>query len=286
MSSKSIPYVASVVFMNDACVADDNKSVSSQSKLSLKSFSSKSSSENDLLSMADPKISPTLNHQAMKCHGILAFQPPLETLQNSISVSNKTVSDLYNLSDELSNKFDTHQLNFPFSEETKNSLNSSITAISALQLPKSITSIPSNISGREGGLGNSMTLPKARTLSNPRVSIQLAKRHYSQPQSGADSLHHMVNIEISTFQPIRAATQGQVEETDIDEEITEKMEMEDSLLEEAEKDEETHQHACSSKETRTSKGREVDPGGKPPTPPLHRFPSWVGTEYTGDFCSC
>ncbi|XP_066492806.1 pleckstrin homology domain-containing family H member 1 [Tiliqua scincoides] len=283
VSSKGIPYVTSVVFMDDACVADDNKSVSSQSKLRFNSYTSnyKSSSVNDLLSITDPKISPTsLNHQAVKCHGILAFQPPLEELQSSISVSNKTVPDLYNLSDELSNKFNTHRLNLPSSEETKNSLNSSISAsISALQLPQSTTSIPSNFSGREGGLGNSMTLPKARTLSNPRDSIQLAKRHYSQPQSGANSFHHMVNIEISTFQPIRAATQGQVEETDIDEDITETMEMEDYLPENTGREEETNQHSCSSKETGTSEGRVVDPGGKPPTPPLHRFPSWESRIY-------
>lgn len=285
VSAKGIPYVTSVVFMDDACVTDEaNKSVSSQNKLSFNSYTSsyKSSSMNDLVSVTDPNASPALlNVQAVKCHGILAFQSPLEELQNTVRASNKTVSDLYNLSDELSNKFNTHRLNSSSSEEIKNSLNSSVSeSISSLPLPKSIRSIPSNFPGQESGLGNSMTLPEVRTLSNLRDSIQLAKRHYSQPQSRTDSFHRKVNIEISTFQPVRAATQcqGQVEETDIDEELIEKMDMEDYLVEEAGKGEETCQRVCSSKETGTPEDRVVDTGGKPPTPPLHRFPSWVSIE--------
>ncbi|KAJ6667244.1 hypothetical protein lerEdw1_017222 [Lerista edwardsae] len=284
VSTKGIPYVTSVVLMDDAFVTDEaNKSVSSQSKLSFNSYTSKykSSSMNDLVSVTDPNISPaSLNVQAVKCQGILAFQSPLEELQSSVRASNKRVSDLHNLSDELSNKFNAHRLN-P-SEEIKNSLNSSVSvSISALPLPKSITSIPSNFPGREGELGNSMTLPEARTLNNPRDSIQLAKRHYSQPQSRTDSFHHKVNIEISTFQPVRAATQcqGQVEETDIDEELIEKMDMEDYLVDEAGKGEETRQRVCSSKEAGTTEDRVVDSGGKPPTPPLHRFPSWESRIY-------
>ncbi|XP_053130423.1 pleckstrin homology domain-containing family H member 1 isoform X2 [Hemicordylus capensis] len=285
VSMKGIPYITSVLFMDDAYVADEAvKSMPSQSSLRFISDTSnyKHPSVNDLVSMGNPKnctVSP--NHQAetMTFHGALAFQPPLEEFQSSITASNKKESDRYNPSDEQST-FSSHRFNF--SGEMKNTLNSSVsTSISALKLPTSITSIPSNFPLREGGLGNSMTLPKTRTPSNLRDSIQLTKRHYSQPQPGTDSFHHVVNIEISTFQPIRAATpcQGPVEETDIDEEVAEKMEMEDCSVEEARMGEETPQHFGSSKKTVISEPRLKDPGSKPPTPPLHRFPSWESRIY-------
>ncbi|XP_061467069.1 pleckstrin homology domain-containing family H member 1 isoform X2 [Rhineura floridana] len=284
VSMEGGPYIASVVFMDDGCVAGEvNKSVSSRSTLKLISDSSdyKNSSEDNLVSMAHPQICPSSNHQAetVKFHGVLGSQSSQEELDSSISDSDKTLSDLCKPLDELSTDLTTHRLN-SFSGEMKNVLSSSLsTSIPALKLPKSITSIPCNFPGR--GLGNSMTLPKVRTPSNPRDSILLAKRHYSQPQSGVDSFHHVVNIEISTFQPISAAAhcQGQVEETDIDEEIAENMEMEDCLVEEAGMDEEIHLQSCSSKKTGASEIGVMDPGGKPPTPPLHRFPSWESRIY-------
>ncbi|XP_062973619.1 pleckstrin homology domain-containing family H member 1 isoform X2 [Elgaria multicarinata webbii] len=288
VSMKGIPYIASVVFMDDACVADEvDKSVSSRSSLRLISDSSdyNNSSVNDLVSTAHTQICPTLaKHQAetVRFHGALAFHSPLEELRSSSAASDKTVSDLYKPPDELNTELSTHRLNSFSSGEMKNALNRSLSAaVPALKLPKSITSVPSNFTGREGGLGNSMTLPKVRTPSNPRDSILLAKRHYSQPQSGTDCFHHVVNIEISTFQPIRAAAQyqGQVEETDIDEEVAEKMEMEACLVEEARMEEETCQRSCSRTEAGTSEARVMDPGGKPPTPPLHRFPSWESRIY-------
>uniref|UniRef100_A0A8D2LX37 Pleckstrin homology, MyTH4 and FERM domain containing H1 n=1 Tax=Varanus komodoensis TaxID=61221 RepID=A0A8D2LX37_VARKO len=259
-----------------------DKSVPSQRSLRLIPDSSdyNNSSVNDLVSTGHAQIRPTLSkHQeTVKFHGTLAFHSPLEELQSSISPSDKTVSDLYKPLDELNSELSTHRWNLSSSEEIKTALNQSISAaVPALKLPKSIISMPSNFAGRKDGLGNSMTLPKVQIPSNPRDSILLAKRHYSQPQSRADCLHHVVNIEISTFQPVRAFAQcqGQVEETDIDEEVAEKMDVEACLVEEAGMEEVAHQSSCSRKQTGTSETRVMDPGGKPPTPPLHRFPSWV-----------
>uniref|UniRef100_A0A8D2Q929 Pleckstrin homology, MyTH4 and FERM domain containing H1 n=1 Tax=Varanus komodoensis TaxID=61221 RepID=A0A8D2Q929_VARKO len=251
--------------LQEALEAD--KSVPSQRSLRLIPDSSdyNNSSVNDLVSTGHAQIRPTLSkHQeTVKFHGTLAFHSPLEELQSSISPSDKTVSDLYKPLDELNSELSTHRWNLSSSEEIKT-------------LPKSIISMPSNFAGRKDGLGNSMTLPKVQIPSNPRDSILLAKRHYSQPQSRADCLHHVVNIEISTFQPVRAFAQcqGQVEETDIDEEVAEKMDVEACLVEEAGMEEVAHQSSCSRKQTGTSETRVMDPGGKPPTPPLHRFPSW------------
>ncbi|XP_020655592.3 pleckstrin homology domain-containing family H member 1 isoform X3 [Pogona vitticeps] len=276
VSLKGFPYITSMVFMDDTCVASEvNNSVPSRNSLRLISDSSNysSSSMNDLLSKATPQFRPTLSkyqEETVKFHGCLDFQCPLEDLKSTTSASNKTAADLYKQSNELNVEFSTSRLNSSSSGEVKNTCKSSIMAsISAPNLQKSITSVPSNFPGKESRFGNSMTLPKGQTPNNPRDSILLAKRHCSQPQSGTDCFHHVVNIEISTFHPVRAAThcQEQVEETDIDEEVAEKMEMEDCLVE-------THQQSCSRKETGTYKARIMDPGGKPPTPPLHRFPSW------------
>uniref|UniRef100_A0AAX7TVH1 Pleckstrin homology, MyTH4 and FERM domain containing H1 n=1 Tax=Astatotilapia calliptera TaxID=8154 RepID=A0AAX7TVH1_ASTCA len=94
--------------------------------------------------------------------------------------------------------------------------------------------------------GTSMTLPKVRTPLTPRDSIQLVKKHYSQPQPSLDKLHHLnVNIDImtpsSTSSTLKSAgtTSSPFSQLDrLDPEVL-----------------------------------------KPPTPPLHRFPSWESRIY-------
>lgn len=269
VSSKAI---TSVVFMDDSCVGGETEtSVPSQSPLKFTTDSShdKNSSVKDFVFVASPRTCTTSpNHQTdtMKFHGALTLQSPLEQLQKSISDLGKIAPVLYNPSDELCTTFHTRRLDLSSREIAKASNCSVSPSIPAPNLSKFITSVPSDFS-REGG---SLTLPKVRAPSNPRDSIQLAKRHYSQPQSGTDCFHHVVNIEISKFQPVRAPEQCQreVEETDIDEEVAEKME-EGGMVEE------TPQNLCSSKEMGTSEAWTGDSRDKPPTPPLHRFPSWV-----------
>uniref|UniRef100_A0A8C9ZD27 Pleckstrin homology domain containing, family H (with MyTH4 domain) member 1 n=1 Tax=Sander lucioperca TaxID=283035 RepID=A0A8C9ZD27_SANLU len=82
--------------------------------------------------------------------------------------------------------------------------------------------------------GTSMTLPKVRTPLTPRDSIQLVKKHYSQPQPSLDRLHHLnVSIDImtpsstsSTLKSTGTATSPfsqVVEETDIDDGLPDSM---------------------------------------------------------------
>nr|XP_056707116.1 pleckstrin homology domain-containing family H member 1 [Euleptes europaea] len=274
--SVSAKAITSVVFMDDSRIGGETETSEPSQRLTSDSSQEKNSSEKDFISVATPRICTTsLSHQTdtVKFHGALTLQ-----LQESISDLGKIASVLYNPSDELSTTFHTHKLDFSSREIAKAPNRSVSPSVPALKLSTSITTVPSNFSRREGG---SMTLPKTRTPSNPRDSIQLAKRHYSQPQSGTDCFHHVVNIEISKFKPIRAPKQCQraVEETDIDEEVAEKMEMEDCLLEEGGRGEETPQNLCSCKEMRTSEARVRDSADKPPTPPLHRFPSWESRIY-------
>ncbi|XP_016148296.1 pleckstrin homology domain-containing family H member 1-like [Sinocyclocheilus grahami] len=132
-------------------------------------------------------------------------------------------------------------------------------------------------------LGTSMTLPKVRTPLTPRDSIQLVKKHHSQPQPGIERLHQInVSIDIGnctspschSLVPGTVSTHG-LEETDIDEGPPESME---GVVE------------ASEMETQPTDGglfkglakefEMMDPESlKPPTPPLHRFPSWESRIY-------
>uniref|UniRef100_A0A8C2B7K4 Pleckstrin homology domain containing, family H (with MyTH4 domain) member 1 n=1 Tax=Cyprinus carpio TaxID=7962 RepID=A0A8C2B7K4_CYPCA len=110
-------------------------------------------------------------------------------------------------------------------------------------------------------LGTSMTLPKVRTPLTPRDSIQLVKKHHSQPQPGIDLV------------PGTVSTHG-LEETDIDEGPPESME---DMVEASEM--ETQPTDGGLFEGLANEFELMDPEAlKPPTPPLHRFPSWVRQE--------
>uniref|UniRef100_A0A8C2ZCH0 Pleckstrin homology domain containing, family H (with MyTH4 domain) member 1 n=1 Tax=Cyclopterus lumpus TaxID=8103 RepID=A0A8C2ZCH0_CYCLU len=126
--------------------------------------------------------------------------------------------------------------------------------------------------------GASMTLPKVRTPLTPRDSIQLVKKHYSQPQPSLDRLHHLnVNIDIvspssasSTLKSTGAATSPfsqVVEETDIDDGLPNGM---DGVVEGSGSSEEP----CRNGVSFVGLPEELEQLDPPPTPPLHRFPSW------------
>ncbi|KAK2492295.1 hypothetical protein MC885_021550, partial [Smutsia gigantea] len=127
-------------------------------------------------------------------------------------------------------------------------------------------------SAREGGPGCSLTLPKVRASSTPRDSIQLAKRHHSQPQVGPGHFNHVVSIEIGTLSALHPSGLPEVEaRAELREEL-EKMDMEEQPP--AGKEEERE-----SPEAPRAELEEVGLGDKPPTPPLHRFPSWESRIY-------
>uniref|UniRef100_A0A673K1F2 Pleckstrin homology domain-containing family H member 1 n=1 Tax=Sinocyclocheilus rhinocerous TaxID=307959 RepID=A0A673K1F2_9TELE len=127
-----------------------------------------------------------------------------------------------------------------------------------------------------------MTLPKVRTPLTPRDSIQLVKKHHSQPQPGIERLHQVnVSIDIGnctapsyhSLVPGTVSTHG-LEETDIDEGPPESMEggVEGSEMEAQPTDGALFEGLAKEFEM-------MDPEAlKPPTPPLHRFPSWVRRE--------
>ncbi|KAM7156159.1 pleckstrin homology domain-containing family H member 1 isoform 1-T2 [Molossus nigricans] len=127
-------------------------------------------------------------------------------------------------------------------------------------------------SAREGGPGCSLTLPKVRAPSTPHDIVQLAKRHHSQPQVGAGHFNHMVSIELGTLSALPHASLPKVAAPAELREEPEKMEMEEQPP--AGRKEERESLKASGAEL-----EEVDSGSKPPTPPLHRFPSWESRIY-------
>lgn len=130
--------------------------------------------------------------------------------------------------------------------------------------------------------GASMTLPKVWTPLIPRDSIQLVKKHHSQPQPGLERLHHVsVNIDVdcpaAQLQPHRLPASHQpplVEETDIDE-VPDSMDM---LVDGSDGAGKPHRVSFIGFPEELEF---LDPDiRKPPTPPLHRFPSWVRQLYS------
>ncbi|XP_074146547.1 pleckstrin homology domain-containing family H member 1 isoform X2 [Sminthopsis crassicaudata] len=133
---------------------------------------------------------------------------------------------------------------------------------------------------KEGVLGSSMTLPKVRAFRNPRDSIQLAKRRYSQPQMRTECFNHMVSIEISTLQTSQIHTLP-MKETDIDQKKRKESEKMDTEEPSSDKKEVKASGSTSKLEDELEKSstREMEMGNKPPTPPLHQFPSWESRIY-------
>ncbi|XP_064427274.1 pleckstrin homology domain-containing family H member 1 isoform X4 [Mirounga angustirostris] len=127
-------------------------------------------------------------------------------------------------------------------------------------------------SAREGSPGCSLTLPKVRVPNTPRDSIQLVKRHYSQPQVGPERFNHVVSIEIGTLSALHPSSLPEAEARAELREEGENVEMEEQAP--AGKKEERE-----SPEAPRAELEEVDLGNKPPTPPLHRFPSWESRIY-------
>uniref|UniRef100_A0A3P9GZ22 Pleckstrin homology domain containing, family H (with MyTH4 domain) member 1 n=1 Tax=Oryzias latipes TaxID=8090 RepID=A0A3P9GZ22_ORYLA len=174
-----------------------------------------------------------------------------------------------NLTANLDRNNSSEELNSKFSSQCLHSSSSSSSSSSPSAPPP----------------GASMTLPKVRTPLTPRDSIQLVKKHRSQPQPGLDRLPHL-NVDVHVTAPSSASSTLKstgtaspfsqlVEETDIDDEPPDSSEgggwgAHSEVL---------PQEGVSFgglSEDLEKKDPEVL---KPPTPPLHRFPSWESRIY-------
>ncbi|XP_004397639.1 PREDICTED: pleckstrin homology domain-containing family H member 1 [Odobenus rosmarus divergens] len=127
-------------------------------------------------------------------------------------------------------------------------------------------------SAREGSPGCSLTLPKVRVPSSPQDSIQLVKRHHSQPHVGPGHFNHVVSIEIGTLSAPHPFSFPEAEAGAELREEAENVEMEEPAPTGKKEERESPKSPRAELE-------EVDLGSKPPTPPLHRFPSWESRIY-------
>ncbi|XP_039597638.1 pleckstrin homology domain-containing family H member 1 isoform X2 [Polypterus senegalus] len=178
-------------------------------------------------------------------------------------------------SDELNSRFRSQRLHSSSSSSEANVPSPLDTpGLTPKQSTSSLSPLNSSLMAGVNPSGASMTLPKVRTPLTPRDSIQLAKKHYSQPQPGTDRLHHInVSIDINSFRPTDLPNLRpiHVEETDIDE-VPDKMDIEDA---EEELAEEQNSFAPLPERLEFFDSSIT----KPPTPPLHRFPSWESRIY-------
>ncbi|XP_071414234.1 pleckstrin homology domain-containing family H member 1 isoform X1 [Pithys albifrons albifrons] len=293
--SKHVLSSANTVLANDSFTekGEDN-SLLSQSTVKLVSDSSSwnLSTEKDVfpalrsehgLDWSDA-VSVDLPAETTRFLEALTFQSSLEGHCSAMNTLQQVGLDGTCFSDDLSARLCSHRLDSSSSGEIMSMLEGHLqTTEPPLAVSASAVTAHSSCTGRECSLGSSMTFPKIRTPNTPRDSIQLAKRHHSQPQPGANSFHHVMHLETSTFQPIKDASVfcGHVEETDIDDDaVLKKMETECGLLrEEAGVCEEMYHSHAGQREAVSSEAGTLDPGGKPPTPPLHRFPSWESRIY-------
>ncbi|CAL9686735.1 unnamed protein product [Knipowitschia caucasica] len=189
-----------------------------------------------------------------------------------------------NSSDELNSKFRSHCLH----SSSSSSSSSSAYEMAHGPVPSTQTSTLSRSPSTNNPfpIQSSMTLPKVRTPLTPRDSIQLVKKHYSQPQPALDRLHQLnVTIDItsssttSTLKSTGTSAYSQlVEETDIDDGLADGMDVvaveEEEIVEQEESAERSSILGLDQELDR------LDPEVlKPPTPPLHRFPSWESRIY-------
>ncbi|XP_025034798.2 pleckstrin homology domain-containing family H member 2 isoform X3 [Pelodiscus sinensis] len=176
-------------------------------------------------------------------------------------------------SDELNKKFQSQRLDCSSSSSKANNPSSILISALALKYPVLTPTADSRCVTQSNSSSN-LPPPKLRTPNVFSISVALAKKHLSQPQLSSDRMFDRNRNAISMIRPLRP------QETDIDlvdaenTDIVEKMEIDfdgtftyDSFEAQGEEDQE------SSDITRKAISN------KPPTPPLHRFPSWESRIY-------
>ncbi|MBW01339.1 Pleckstrin homology domain-containing family H member 2, partial [Eschrichtius robustus] len=181
------------------------------------------------------------------------------------SESSKKEHDSF--SDELNKKFQSQRLDYSSSSSEANTPSPILT--SALS-PKHPNSLPGK--GAELVPPSNLPPPKLRVPNVFSLSVALAKRHLSQPQLSSDRMFGTNRNAISMIRPLRP------QETDLDlldGDSTEILETMDTSCDDGLFSYDSLASPCSDdQETRDSAKKAAC--GKPPTPPLHRFPSWSG----------
>lgn len=180
-------------------------------------------------------------------------------------------------SDELNKKFQSQRLDYSSSSSEANTPSPILTPSLTPKHPMLATSAGSQCT-TPSDFPSNLPHPKLRTPNVFSLNSVLAKKHLSQPQLSSDRMFGRNRNAISMIRPWRP------QETDIDlvdgedADILEKMEISCDegvfTYDTTEAQNAEAQELCDM----TKKGA----SNKPPTPPLHRFPSWVSV-FTGIF---
>nr|XP_028580635.1 pleckstrin homology domain-containing family H member 2 isoform X1 [Podarcis muralis] len=190
---------------------------------------------------------------------------------NLESFSEKKDHDSF--SDELNKRFQSHRLDYSSSSSEANTPSPILTPALAPKHPALMLAAGA-VSGRQLDSPSNLPPPKLRTPSIFTLSAALAKKHFSQPPLCSDKMFGRNRNAISMIRPFKP------QETDIDQvdgestEVLEKMEI--SCNEEL-----FTYDSCETQcaETLDSNDARKTTSSKPPTPPLHRFPSWESRIY-------
>ncbi|OXB77954.1 UNVERIFIED_CONTAM: hypothetical protein H355_003177 [Colinus virginianus] len=181
--------------------------------------------------------------------------------------------DLDSSSDELNKKFQSQRLDYSSSSSDANTPSPILTPALAHKHPIRATSAGSQCTTPSDSPSN-LPPPKLRTPNVFGINSSLTKKYLSQPQLSSDRMFGRNRNAISMIRPWRP------QETDIDQVdgedtvISEKMEIgcDEGVFTydptEAQ-DAEAQEHCDMTKKVASN---------KPPTPPLHRFPSWKATQ--------
>ncbi|RMC12467.1 hypothetical protein DUI87_09984 [Hirundo rustica rustica] len=176
-------------------------------------------------------------------------------------------------SDELSKKFQSQRLDYSSSSSEANTPSPILTPALTPKHPILGTSAGSQCT-TPSDFPSNLPHPKLRTPNVFSLNSVLAKKHLSQPQLSSDRMFGRNRNAISMIRPWRP------QETDIDlvdgedTDILEKMEIGG--------DEGVFTYDCT--EAQNAEAQELcdttkkGASNKPPTPPLHRFPSWKATQ--------
>ncbi|XP_027410938.1 pleckstrin homology domain-containing family H member 2 isoform X4 [Bos indicus x Bos taurus] len=173
-------------------------------------------------------------------------------------------------SDELNKKFQSQRLDYSSSSSEANTPSPILT-------PALSPKHPNPLLGKGTELGPSSTLPppKLRIPNIFSLSIALAKRHLSQPQLSSDRMFGTNRNAISMIRPLRP------QETDldlVDGDNTEILETMDTNCDDGLFSYDCLESPCSEDQEACDSAKKAA-CGKPPTPPLHRFPSWESRIY-------
>uniref|UniRef100_A0A671EKY6 Pleckstrin homology, MyTH4 and FERM domain containing H2 n=1 Tax=Rhinolophus ferrumequinum TaxID=59479 RepID=A0A671EKY6_RHIFE len=169
-------------------------------------------------------------------------------------------------SDELNKKFQSQRLDYSSSSSEPNTPSPILT-------PALTPKHPNLLPGKGTQLVPSSNLPppKLRIPNVFSISVALAKRHLSQPQLSSDRMFGTNRNAISMIRPLRP------QETDldlVDGDSTEILENMDTSCDDGLFSYDSLESPCSDDQEPCDSAKKAA-CSKPPTPPLHRFPSWV-----------